>query len=160
MGLLFLLFTLVPFIELYLLIQIGEVVGAWYTLLFVIGMGVLGAWLAKSQGRKVLTEWTNAMSQGRMPEEGVLGGVLIFVGGLLLITPGVITDFVGLLILVPFTRRLVARRVRSYFERKIQLGQMRVGQVRVDRAPTGQGFAWPPRSQDPNVIDTEGEELH
>ncbi len=151
MGLLFLLFTLVPFIELYLLIQIGQVVGAWYTILFVIVMGMIGAWLAKNQGRKVLTEWTTATSQGRIPTEGVLGGVLVLVGGLLLITPGVITDFLGLLFLLPFTRRLFARGIRDYFERKVELGQVRVQQYG--------GFAWPPRRQDSNVIDTEGEEL-
>jgi UPF0716 protein FxsA len=149
-GLLFLLFTLVPFIELYLLIQIGQVVGAWYTILFVVAMGVVGALLAKSQGRKVLREWSAATSQGRMPAEGVLGGVLILVGGLLLITPGVLTDVVGLLFLLPLTRRLFARAIRNHFERKIQLGQVQVEQY---------GFAWPPRSQQPNVIDTEGEEL-
>jgi UPF0716 protein FxsA len=151
-GLLFLLFTLVPFIELYLLIRIGEVAGAWNTLLFVIAMGIVGAWLAKNQGRRVLGEWSRATSEGRLPEEGVLGGLLVLVGGLLLITPGVITDFVGLFFLLPWTRRLIARGLRNYFERKIQLGQVRVEQY---------GFAWPPGRNDrrPDIIDTEGEEL-
>jgi len=147
---LFLLFTLLPFVELYLLIRIGQVVGAWDTLLFVVLMGVIGAWLAKSQGRKVLREWSEAASQGRVPEEGVLGGMLILVGGLLLITPGVVTDFVGLLLLIPFTRRIISRAVRGYFERKIAQGQISVQQY---------GVPFPPRPGAGNVIDTEGEEL-
>ncbi len=152
MALLFLLFTLVPFVELYLLIRIGQVAGAWNTLLFVIAMGAIGAFLAKRQGRHVLSEWSAATSQGRLPEEGVLGGLLVLVGGLLLITPGVITDFVGLLLLLPWSRRWISRGLRGYFERKIQLGQVRVEQY---------GFAWPPGRDDrrADVIDTEGEEL-
>ena len=151
-ALLFLLFTLVPFVELYLLIRIGQVAGAWNTLLFVIAMGLIGAALAKSQGRRVLAEWSLATSQGHMPEEGVLGGMLVLVGGLLLITPGVVTDLVGLLLLLPWTRRPIARGLRNHFEGKIQRGQVRVEQY---------GFAWPPgRNQPrPDVIDTEGEEL-
>lgn len=150
MAALFLLFTLLPFVELYLLIRIGQVIGAWDTLLFVVLMGVVGAFLAKSQGRKVLREWSEAASQGRVPEEGVLGGMLVLAGGLLLITPGVVTDVVGLLLLVPFTRRMAARVLRRYFERKVALGQVQVQQF---------GFAWPPTRGPRDVIDTDGEEL-
>lgn len=168
MGLLFLAFTLLPLIELSLLIRIGRVVGAGPTLLFVIAMGVLGAVLAKRQGRKVLREWREAMAAGRVPEEGVLGGVLVLVGGLLLITPGVVTDVAGLFCLVPTTRRWIAHALQNYLARQVAQGQVQVHSY---------GFEWPPRPpRDPSepatrssarpsrplredVIDTDGEEI-
>jgi len=164
--LLFLAFTLLPFAELFILIRMGRTVGAGSTLAFVIAMGLLGAALAKSQGRKVITEWQQALAAGRVPEEGVLGGVLVFVGGLLLITPGVLTDVAGFFCLLPVTRRAIARRLGHYLSQKVAQGQVRVHNV---------GFNWPqgpsspsvdPRRPSPrkplrreDVIDTEGEEV-
>ncbi len=127
-GLLFLAFTVIPFVELYLLIRIGKVVGAAPTLLFVVVMGLLGAYLAKQQGRKVMDEWRTAFAEGRIPEEGVLGGALVLFGGLLLITPGIITDFFGMFMLLPFTRKRLAAGLRSYLE-----GQVASGNVQVER---------------------------
>ncbi|HVZ30830.1 MAG TPA: FxsA family protein [Polyangiaceae bacterium] len=164
MGLLFLAFTLVPLIELSLLIRIGRVIGAGNTLLFVIAMGVLGAVLAKRQGRRVLREWREAMAAGRVPEEGVLGGVLVIVGGLLLIAPGVLTDVAGLFCLVPATRRLIARALSHYLARRAAPGQVhnygfewppRPPQSPYDAGPRSA----PPRPRSEDVIDTEGEEI-
>ena len=165
MGVLFLTFVLVPFIELLLLLRIGRVVGAPSTLALLILTGLVGAWLAKRQGRKVLEEWRTSLAAGRVPEEGVLGGVLVLVGGLLLITPGVLTDLAGLLCLLPSTRRLIAQRVGRYLARQVSLRQAPV---------QGYGFGFPPPPPSPpnarpgggqpgsrreDVIDTEGEEL-
>jgi UPF0716 protein FxsA len=160
-GRLFLLFTLLPMIELFVLIRIGRVIGAWYTLLFVVAMGVLGAWLAKSQGRRVLTEWQTALAEGRVPNEGVLSGLLVLLGGVLLITPGVISDVFGLFLLVPVTRKLVARGVRSWLESQIALGKV---QVRAAGHPFSEPGPRPKRGTrfDPRfgqVIDTEGERV-
>ncbi|MFT3927282.1 MAG: FxsA family protein [Myxococcales bacterium] len=126
MGLLFLAFTLIPFVELWLLIRIGKVIGAAPTLGFVVAMGLLGAYLAKQQGRRVVDEWRIAFAEGRVPEEGVLGGLLILVGGLFLITPGVITDFFGLFMLLPFTRKHLATALRTYLERQVASGGIQV----------------------------------
>lgn len=126
MGWLFLALTLIPFAELWLLIRIGKVVGVAPTLGFVLAMAVLGAYLAKQQGRRVLDEWHSALSEGRVPEEGVLGGLLILLGGLLLITPGVITDFFGVFMLVPFTRKHLAAGLRRYLERQTSSGNIQV----------------------------------
>jgi len=123
---LFLAFTLVPIAELYLLIRIGKVVGALPTLALVIVTALLGAYLAKQQGRRVISEWQAAFSQGYVPEEGVLGGLLVLLGGLLLITPGVITDFFGLFLLLPFTRKRLAAALRVYLERQVAAGNVRV----------------------------------
>jgi UPF0716 protein FxsA len=174
MPLLFLAFVLIPFVELYVLIQIGHVIGAWPTLLMVLVVGFVGAALAKREGVRVLRAWQDAMRQGRVPEEGVLGGVLVFVGGLLLITPGVLTDVFGLFLLLPFTRRLASRALRSYFERKIREGSITVvgrglggfahGGFPQGGFPQG-GFPQdrPRSSRNPygpgDVINTEGEEV-
>ena len=166
MGRLFLLFTLVPIVELFLLIRIGRVIGPGTTILFVIAVGVLGAWMAKSQGRKVIREWQAAMAEGRVPTEGVLSGLLVLIGGMLLITPGVITDFMGLLLLLPATRRMATQAFRRHLEKQIQRGNVQVH-------TNGVGFAGPagaPRRSpnagktrfDPRfgqVIDTEGERI-
>jgi UPF0716 protein FxsA len=161
--LLFLAFTVLPFVELFLLIRIGRVVGAGSTIAFVIAMGILGAVLAKTQGRKVLEEWRASLAAGRVPEEGVLGGVLVLVGGLLLITPGVLSDLAGFLCLLPPTRRVIARALSRYLARSVAQGTVRVQQY---------GFPWPPgaaqhgQASRPaegtlrgDVIDTEGEEI-
>ncbi|MDB4974669.1 MAG: FxsA protein [Myxococcaceae bacterium] len=161
MPLLFLAFTVLPFLELFLLIRIGRVVGTGSTIAFVIAMGFVGAALARRQGRKVLLEWQEALAQGRVPEEGVLGGVLIFVGGLLLITPGVITDVAGLFCLLPPTRRAIARALSSHLERKVAVGQVQVVQMHDFGFPSARPArqSGRPSSLRGDVIDTEGEEI-
>lgn len=143
------LFTVIPLLELYLLILLGNVIGFWPTVGIVLVTGMLGAWLAKREGLRVFRKWQSALAEGRMPEEGVLGGLLVLVGGVFLVAPGVMTDVCGLLLLIPPTRRAIANVVRAHFEQKIQQGTVRV--VRFD-----QPGARAPRAQD-GVIDVEGE---
>ena len=119
---LLLLFTVVPLVELWLLLWIGDRVGFWPTVGIVLATGLVGATLAKAEGLRVVQRWQEATSRGQMPEEGVLGGLLVLVGGVFLITPGVLTDVTGLLLLFPPTRRLVAGFVRRRFERGLQNG--------------------------------------
>jgi UPF0716 protein FxsA len=164
------LFTLLPFVELYLLIRIGTVVGTLPTLGFVIGIGITGAILARSQGRRVLSELQLALAEGRMPTEAVLSGVLILIGGVLLITPGVITDFVGLLLLFPPSRRLLMTLAQRQLEARIQAGTVQVQSYGFG-PPTGhmghdvRGAPRATRSVRPSptprgdVIDTHGEEV-
>ncbi len=83
-GKLLLLFTVVPLVELYLLLVIGSSIGFWPTVAIVLTTGLLGAWLAKSEGLRVYRKWQASLAQGRLPEEGVLGGLLVLVGGVLL----------------------------------------------------------------------------
>jgi UPF0716 protein FxsA len=123
---LFLAFTVVPLLELYLLIGIGRQAGVLPTLGMVLVSGVLGAWLAKREGRRVLRSWRAATSQGRLPEDGILSGALVLVGGVLLVTPGVLTDVVGFLLLIPPTRRFIAARLRRVLESKMQAGTLGV----------------------------------
>lgn len=109
---LIILFTVVPLIELALLIKLGNVIGLWPTILIVIGTGVLGAALARSQGTQVVSAIRAELAEGRPPTESLLNGLLVLVGGVVLLTPGLLTDLLGFSLLVPSTR--------NWFKRKLQ----------------------------------------
>ncbi len=113
MGKLILLFTALPILELWLLLSIGDVIGFWPTVAIALGTAILGAALAKREGLKVLASWRGAMAVGRVPDEGLTGGLLVLLGAALLITPGVLTDVAGLLLLLPPVRRRIAAAVRG-----------------------------------------------
>ncbi|WP_164021231.1 FxsA family protein [Pyxidicoccus trucidator] len=126
---LLLAFTVVPFIELYLLLAIGREVGFMPTLAMVLLTGLVGASLARREGARVMRSWRESMARGQVPEDGILSGALVLVGGALLVAPGVFTDVVGLLLLIPPTRRFVAARLRRSLERKVREGSVRVTTV-------------------------------
>ncbi len=113
---LFLCFTLIPVIELYLLIKIGSVVGGLNTILLVITTGFIGAWLARMEGMNTMMKLRMNLQQGLMPAEELLDAVIIFVAGVVLITPGLITDVFGLLLLWPLTRNKFKKIVRKKFD--------------------------------------------
>ena len=103
---LFLAFTMIPMVEIYLLIKLGQNFGAITSILLVIFTGILGAYLARMEGLRTLFRIQETMREGRMPGEELLDALLIAIAGLVLITPGFITDVVGFLLLFPFTRML------------------------------------------------------
>ncbi len=113
---LFLAFTLVPFIEIYLLIKIGTQVGAFNTILIVILTGLLGASLARREGIKTMTKVRDSLNRGDLPAEEMLDAMLIFVAGVVLLTPGFITDLTGLALLVPKARYWFKRWLRKKFD--------------------------------------------
>ncbi|MBX3249576.1 MAG: FxsA family protein [Myxococcales bacterium] len=154
--LLLLLFTVVPLVELWLLLFVGRHVGLWPTIGLVLATGLLGATLARREGARVMRDWQRATSEGRLPEDGVLGGALVLVGGVLLVTPGVLTDVVGLALLLPWTRRLVARRLRARLERGIAQGRVHVSGVGGAQVFTWVGGA---AARRPDVIDVEGRDI-
>jgi UPF0716 protein FxsA len=117
---LFILFTVVPAIDLYLLIKIGGIIGAGPALAIAIGVGLLGAWVARREGVRVLREWQAAVVRGEMPREGVTSSLLVLVGGVLLIAPGFLTDILGLLLLIPPTRRLVASWLAAWAQKRLE----------------------------------------
>ncbi len=116
LGCLILLFTVVPVVELALLIKLGQFIGVGYTLVIVILTGVAGAYLARSQGLMTLRKIQDDINRGIMPADKIFDGVMILFGGILLLTPGLITDLIGFMTLVPFTRRLI----RLWLKRKIE----------------------------------------
>lgn len=172
---LFVLFTLVPLVELYLLIWLGGVLGFVETCAIVLVTGLLGAFLAKREGLRVLRSWQDSLAKAQMPEEGVLGGVLVLVGGVLLVTPGVLTDAFGLSLLFLPTRALIAKFVRARIASGIESGTIQVESVSgpspfasASRSPFVRVISTsstrspePARSrfEDAEVIDVEGEEI-
>lgn len=116
---LLLLFTLVPLIELYLLIGIGRQVGLVPTLALVLFTGVLGAWLARRQGIATLARVQRSLAAGELPTEALLDGLMILLAGAVLLTPGLLTDLTGFLLLAPAGRRPIRRAIRRAFERRL-----------------------------------------
>lgn len=115
MGLLLVLvFIVVPIAELYVIIQVGELIGVWPTLLLLLLDAVLGSWLLKHQGRNAWRRFNQALAERRMPAKEVADGFLIILGGALLIAPGFITDIFGILLLVPLTRAGARRLLRRW----------------------------------------------
>jgi UPF0716 protein FxsA len=105
--LLIILFIVVPIAELALLIQVGQLIGVWWTIGLLIADALLGSWLLRSQGRIAWRRFNEAIVEGRIPHKEVVDGVLVIFGGALLLCPGFITDVFGLLFLFPPTRVLM-----------------------------------------------------
>lgn len=124
LGYLILLFTLIPIIELALLIKIGQYIGVGYTLGVVIFTGVAGAYLAKMQGLITLRRIQEDVNQGIMPADKLFDGVLILCSGILLLTPGFITDIIGFMGLIPLTRNLFKRWLKRKIEYMISQGKV------------------------------------
>ena len=152
---LFLLFTIVPLVDLWVLTKIGGRIGFVPTVVLVVLTGVVGAALAKAEGFRVLRSWQAALATGRMPEEGVVSAALVLMGAALLVAPGVITDVIGLAFLFPPTRRVVAAFVRRRMAQQIASGRVRVVRFPPGGAP-GEEWRWqPPRpaEEDADVVD-------
>src|SRR3954453_13889150 len=109
MPLLILLFIVVPIVEIYVIIQVGEAIGALPTITLLIADSILGSMLMRSQGRAAWRRFQQALLAGRVPAREVLDGVLVVFGGAFLLTPGLVTDIFGVLMLLPPTRALIRR---------------------------------------------------
>ena len=117
---LFLAFTLVPVIELYLLIKVGAVIGSFNTVLIVIITGFIGASLARMQGLQTMTRVQKSLQQGIMPAEDLIDALIILVAGIVLLTPGFITDGTGLFLLFPATRYHFKRWLRRKLDQWVK----------------------------------------
>ena len=114
---LLLLFTIIPIVELALLIQIGQYIGTLNTIALILVTGVVGAFLAKSQGLAIISRIKHQLDAGNMPGVEIIDGVCILAGGVTLLTPGLLTDAAGFLLIVPFTRvffrKLILKKIRQ-----------------------------------------------
>jgi len=117
-GLLVVLFIVVPIVELYVIIQVGQLIGVWPTLALLLADALLGSLLLRHQGRSAWRRFNAALAERRFPGREAADGVMIAVGGTLLLTPGFITDVFGFLLLVPPTRALARRLLRGYMARR------------------------------------------
>jgi UPF0716 protein FxsA len=118
MAILVALFIVVPIVELYVIIQIGSLIGVWPTIALLLADALLGSLLLRHQGRGAWRRFNTALTERRFPGREVADGLLIAIGGTLLLTPGFITDIVGLIFLIPPTRAIVRRLMRGYVSRR------------------------------------------
>lgn len=137
LGGLALLFVVVPILELVILIRLGQFMGLWPTVALVLAAGFAGAALARFEGMRVLLKFQSELAAGRLPTQAAMDGICVMIGGVLLLTPGVLTDVVGLALLFPPTRRAVQWWVRRRLEKGMSDGSIRV----MSMGPQGFG-AW------------------
>ena len=116
-------FILVPIAEIYVLIQVGQVIGPWWTILLLIADSILGSWLLKREGTRAWTAFRVALGEGRMPARELADGILIVVGGTLMISPGFVTDVFGVLLILPVTRPIGRRLLAQVLARRLVFAQ-------------------------------------
>ena len=123
---LFMIFTIVPIIELYVLLKVGGLIGFGPTVALIFLTGAAGAYLARTQGFDILMRIRTETQQGRLPAGELVDGAMILAGGLLLLTPGFCTDLFGFSLLVPFTRIYLKRIVTLWFQKMIESERIRI----------------------------------
>ena len=119
---LLILFVLVPVTELYILIEVGKKIGSLTTIGIIILTGIIGAYLVKGQGFMILKKIQNDLNEGIMPGDSLIQGVIILTGGILLLTPGFVTDIVGFIFLIPVSRNVVKKYLLKWLKGKIKEG--------------------------------------
>ncbi len=123
---LLIIFTLVPIVELYVLIEAGQQIGIVPTIGLIFLTGIAGAFLARTQGFQLINRIQNDLNAGRVPANEMIDGAMILAGGLLLLTPGFCTDLFGFILLTPLTRNSLKGWLKVWLERKIARGDIRI----------------------------------
>jgi UPF0716 protein FxsA len=114
------LFIAIPVVELYILIEVGKKIGSLTTIGIIILTGILGTYLIKSQGFMILRKIQNDLNEGIMPRDSLIQGAIILLGGVLLLTPGFITDITGFIFLIPAGRKIVKKYLLKWLKGKIK----------------------------------------
>jgi UPF0716 protein FxsA len=112
-------FVVVPLIEIYVLIQVGQVIGPWWTILLLVLDSILGSWLIKLEGARAWLALRTALRDGRMPARELADAALILIGGTLMLSPGFVTDIFGILLILPFTRPVFRRLLTQVVTRRL-----------------------------------------
>jgi len=144
--LLFIIFIIIPVVEITVLIEVGEQLGAFPTVALVILTAAVGASLVRSQGLQTLISAQKKIQQGQQPGQEVIEGVMLAIAGIMLVTPGFVTDFLGLVLLLPISRQFFASKL---LERIIIKNMAQQGQ------PFNGGFSQQGQEQDSDIIDGE-----
>jgi len=120
-GYLFLAFIVVPVVEIFMITQVASQLGWFPTIVLVIGVSMVGAWLVKREGLGVIRRVSAATTTGRLPTNELADGAMIFFASALMLTPGFITDFIGLALLIPPIRAVLRPRIISYFKKRVEV---------------------------------------
>lgn len=146
LGLLFLAFLVVPILELYVFVQVAQAIGFLPALVWIVAVSAAGAWLVKREGLGALRRANDKVARGELPTDELANGVLILFGGALMLTPGFLTDVLGLLLVLPPTRALLRGSVRRRFA---------AGPIVVTRSRVAGGFGTGARPRGGDVWDAE-----
>lgn len=119
MWVLVLAFIVVPLVEIYVLIQVGQVIGVWWTILLLVLDSILGSWLIRREGARAWQALRGALDNGRMPAKELADGALILIGGTLMLSPGFVTDAFGIVLILPFTRPIARRLLTQVVTRRL-----------------------------------------
>ncbi len=130
-------FIVVPIVEIYVIIQVGQVIGPWWTILLLIADSILGSWLIKREGGRAWQALRGALDSGRMPAKELADGALILIGGTLMLTPGFVTDALGILLILPMTRPLFRRLLTGVVTRRLVVLGTTGGPTRPAARPDG-----------------------
>jgi len=112
-------FVVVPIAEIYVLIQVGQVIGPWWTILLLVLDSILGGWLIRHEGRRAWLALTTALETGQMPAKELADGALILIGGTLMLSPGFVTDALGIVLILPVTRPIARRALTRVVTRRL-----------------------------------------
>jgi UPF0716 protein FxsA len=112
-------FVLVPLVEIWVILQVGQLVGPWWTIALLVLDSIIGAWLIRREGGRAWRALREALQGGRMPAREIADGALILVGGTLMLSPGFVLDVAGILLILPFTRPVARRLLTSVVERRL-----------------------------------------
>lgn len=123
---LFLLFSIIPVVELALLIKVGTIIGTLNTIALVAGTALLGSYLVRMEGLGVITRFQQNMMEGVFPAEEILDGAMLLVAGALLVTPGILTDVVGFLLVFPLSREWIKKVLRVYIKKRMSTMDIRI----------------------------------
>jgi UPF0716 protein FxsA len=145
-GRLLILFITIPMVELYLLAIVGSRVGLLATVMIVILTGAWGAYLARSQGYSILARIQSELAAGRVPTAELIDGLLVLIGGIVLLTPGLLTDLAGFCLMVPGFRAIIRERVKQKFAAQ-------VGHFRPPGGPSTRPQSPPNHPKNEDIID-------
>ena len=148
------LFLVIPILEIYFLLKVGDIIGAFPTIILVVLTAVIGAGLLRQQGLSTLARLQQNMGQGKLPAQELIEGVLLAVGGALLMTPGFLTDTIGFLCLIPFSRKFIAQNIMKRSADKFKAGvNAQMGGF------TYSSYEEPQSQYDSNIVDGEYTEV-
>ena len=119
---LLILFVIIPVTELYILIEVGKKIGSLSTIGVIILTGIIGTYLVKNEGFMILRKIQNDLNEGIMPGDSLIQGAIILAGGILLLTPGFVTDILGFIFLMPVSRSIVKKYFLKWLKGKIKEG--------------------------------------